>query len=106
MKASVLAILLHSAAFGGGAPVFFQRASWPSSSSMISDNIFLASALRSAGTAFGMAHPQSSFQSVTFLPIGPIGNCARPTFPATLDFAGSLNSLQYVVSATVKAASP
>src|SRR5450755_2745410 len=106
MKGSVWAIFGHSVTFGGGAPVFFQSAIWPSSSVMIADSIFLASALRSAGIDFGIAHPQISSQFSTLLLIGPPGNFARPTLPATLDFAGSLKSPQYVVSATVKAASP
>src|ERR1039458_8130729 len=98
MNGSVLAIFGHNVTFGGGAPVFFQRSSWPSSSSMISDNIFFASALRSAGIAFGIAQPQISSQFWTPLLIGPTGNFARPTFPATLDLAGSLDRKRVVLA--------
>src|SRR5690348_12697656 len=98
MNLSVWAIFGQSVTFGGGAPVFFHRAICPSSSVMMADSISLARALRSGEIDFGMAQPQISSQFSTLFPIGPSGNLARPTLPATLDFAGSLKSFQYVVS--------
>src|SRR5207247_10118496 len=92
--------------FGGGPPVFFHISICPASSLIIAESISLASFLRSAGTPFGMAHPQISFHDVGFCARGPTGNGAIPTLPTILDRLGSLNSPKWVESTSVKAASP
>src|SRR6476646_6565482 len=105
MNRSSLAILSHNSLLGGGAPVLFHNSRWPSSSSIMSESIRLASALRAAGAVFGIAHPQMSFQAMGSLRLGPSGKNVMLILPATLDFAGSLNFFLYAAATTEKAAS-
>ena len=92
--------------FGGGPPVFFHISICPASSLIIAESICLASCLRSAGTPFGIAHPQISFHDVGRCARGPTGNGAMPILPTILERLGSLNSPKWVESTRVKAASP
>src|SRR5258705_8025726 len=91
MNTSSLAILSHNSLLGGGAPVLFHNSRWPSSSSIMSESIRLARALRSAGADFGMAQPQMSFQAIGSWPLGPRGKKEKPVFFPTLEFSGTLN---------------
>src|SRR5258708_38723684 len=87
MNTSSLAILSDKSLLGGGAPVLFHNSRWPSSSSIMSESIRLARALRSAGADFGMAQPQMSFQAIGSWRVGPEGEEGVATFSATLGFA-------------------
>src|SRR5260221_5960361 len=90
MNTSSLAILSHNSLLGGGAPVLFHNSRWPSSSSIMSESIRLARALRSAGADFGMAQPQMSFQAIGSWRVGARGRKEGLSFPATFGFSRSV----------------
>src|ERR1700709_2753242 len=104
MNGSAAAIFGQKVVFGGGAPVALNSLVWPSSSSIMASSICLASFLRSAGIDFGIAQPQIRPAAQGFFRFGPSGKRAAATFPATLDFPGSLNVPHHSESATLKAA--
>src|SRR3954447_328347 len=106
MNGSASAIFGQNWVLGGGAPVAFHSFTWPSSSSIMASSICLASFLRSGAIDFGIAQPQISSQANGFARLGPSGNRAAATLPATLDLAGSLKVPHHSESATVNAASP
>src|SRR5258705_12470680 len=87
MNTSSLAILSHNSLLGGGAPVLFHNSRWPSSSSIMSESIRLARALRSAGADFGMAQPQMSFQAIGSWGVGAGGKKGVLALPAAFRFA-------------------
>src|SRR5260370_32044808 len=93
MNTSSLAILSHNSLLGGGAPVLFHNSRWPSSSSIMSESIRLARALRSAGADFGMAQPQMSFQAIGSWRVGAGGKKVVVTLAAALDFSRSVECL-------------
>src|SRR5258705_11951553 len=104
MNTSSLAILSHNSLLGGGAPVLFHNSRWPSSSSIMSESIRLARALRSAGADFGMAQPQMSFQAIGSWRVGAGGEEGVATFPGALGFVGRLSCAQVTSLASRKGA--
>src|SRR4030081_2525695 len=103
MNGSAAAIFGQKVVLGGGAPVALNSLVWPSSSSIMASSICLATFLRSGGIDFGIAQPQISSQAHGLVRFGPSGKRAAATFPATLDFPGSLKVPHHSESATVNA---